>query len=216
VGPRARSRSELPFASLLVYSPDGESEASRASAHAVTEIKNGRPSHIARIGLRFAEAVARGQFAQFLGPAVFLVPAPRSAPFKSRDAAWPARLVCDVLAAHGLCAGVLNLLVRHTSVKKSALLRKGADRPGPDQHEATLRIDDVALPPTPQITIVDDVVTRGATLLGCARVLASRLPQTEVRALAVVRTMSKKEVATMLEPVEGRIWMRDGQPRREP
>jgi hypothetical protein len=28
--------------------------------------------------------------------------------------------------------------------------------------------------------------------------------------------MSKKEVATMLEPVEGRIWMRDGQPRREP
>jgi len=62
----------------------------------------------------------------------------------------------------------------------------------------------------------DDVVTRGATLLGCARVLAGRFPNVEVRALAIVRTMSKQEITTMLEPAEGRISMQNGAPRRVP
>ncbi|MBI5853012.1 MAG: hypothetical protein HZB39_18535 [Planctomycetes bacterium] len=155
-------------------------------------------------------------FRHFLGDDVVLVPAPRSAPFKTKDSAWPARRICTVLAAHRLCASVEELLERHTAVKKSALMRKGADRPGPEQHEATLRCAEVLVQPPTRITIVDDVVTRGATLLGCAWVLAARFPETQVRALAIVRTMSKQEVTTMLDPVEGRIWMQNGVPRREP
>ena len=59
-------------------------------------------------------------------------------------------------------------------------------------------------------------MTRGATLLGCARVVAARFPDCEVRALAVVRTMSKQEITAMLEPVEGHIRLQNGVPRREP
>jgi hypothetical protein len=216
VGPSSRSLSDLRFGALLVYSPDGVEEASRRSAKAVADIKNCLPDYIARIALRFEEAVGDGKFRQFLGNDVVLVPAPRSAPFKSKDAAWPARQICDALASRGLCATVEDWLERHTTVKKSALTRKGTERPGPDQHAATLRCGDVLAPPPARITIVDDVVTRGATLLGCARVIAARFPETEVRALAVVRTMSKQEIQSMLAPVEGRIWVQNGMPRREP
>jgi hypothetical protein len=102
-------------------------EASRRSAKAVADIKNCLPDYIARIALRFEEAVGDGKFRQFLGNDVVLVPAPRSAPFKSKDAAWPARQICDALASRGLCATVEDWLERHTTVKKSALTRKGTD-----------------------------------------------------------------------------------------
>lgn len=216
MGPSAPFPSELRFASLLAYSPDGEEELSRRSASAVADIKNCVPDYMTRIGLRFEEAIGAGKFRHFLGQDVVLVPAPRSAPFRTKDAAWPARRICDVLASRQLCASVENWLQRHTAVRKSALTRKGIDRPGPDQHEATLRFVDVLVPPPARVTIVDDVVTRGATLLACARVVAARFPRTEVRALAVVRTMSRQEISSMLAPVEGRIWLQNGMPRREP
>jgi hypothetical protein len=216
VGPSARSPSELRFAALLVYSPDGEEEISRRSAKAVADIKNCVPDYMERIDLRFEEAIEAGKFRHFLGDDVVLVPAPRSAPFRTKDAAWPARRICDVLASRRLCAGVENWLERHTVVRKRSLTRRGIERPGPDQHEATLRCVDVLVPPPAHITIVDDVVTRGATLLACARVVAARFPTTEVRALAVVRTMSKQEIPSMLAPVEGRIWLQNGVPRRDP
>jgi len=71
-------------------------------------------------------------------------------------------------------------------------------------------------PPT-QITVVDDVVTRGSTLLACSWVLAERFPHAIIRALAVVRTMSNAEIAGILEPVDnGIIHLRSGVPRRDP
>jgi hypothetical protein len=216
VAPSARSPSEVRFAALLVYSPDGLGEASRRSAKAVADIKNCLPDYITRIGERFEETFRNGMFREFLGDDVLLVPAPRRAPFKTKDAAWPAQKICDALASRKLCAGVEPLRVRHTAIRKSALLRKGADRPGPEEHETTIRCADILAQPPPRITIVDDVVTRGATLLGCARVVAARFPSCEVRALAVVRTMSKQEITAMLEPVEGRIRLQNGAPRREP
>ena len=214
--PSPRSLSEVRFAALLVYSPDGTDEVSRRSARAVADIKNCLPALITRIGERFEEAFRDGRFGDFLGDDVLLVPVPRSAPFKTKDAAWPARKICDALASRKLSAGVEPLLVRHTAVRKSALLRKGAERPGPEDHEATIRCANILAHSPPRITIVDDVVTRGATLLGCVRVIAARFPDCEVRALAVVRTMSKQTITAMLEPVEGRIRSLNGVPRREP
>ena len=93
--PSRRSLSEVRFAALLVYGPDGTQEMSRRAARAVTDIKNCLPDYIERIGERFDEAFRDGRFGDFLGDDVLLVPVPRSAPFKSKDAAWPARRICD-------------------------------------------------------------------------------------------------------------------------
>lgn len=132
--PSRRSLSEVRFAALLVYGPDETSEMSRRAARAVTDIKNCLPDYIERIGERFDEAFRDGKFGDFLGDDVLLVPVPRRAPFKSKDAAWPARRIGDALAARRLCAGVEPLLERHTAVPKSAFVRKGAERPGPSDH----------------------------------------------------------------------------------
>ena len=217
MAPSPRSPSDLRFASLLVYSPDGVEEASRRSAKAVADIKNCLPDHLARIGELLEQGFGNGRFRDFLGEEVLLVPAPRSAPFKSKDAAWPARRICESIASRGLCAGVEPLLERHQAVKKSALIRKGTDRPGPEDHAATIRCSRLLAPASRRVTIVDDVVTRGSMLLGCAGVLAVRFPDLEIRDLAIVRTMSKQEIAAMLDPVDdGRIWIQNGVPRRKP
>ena len=62
MGPSSRSLSDLRFGALLVYSPDGVEEASRRSAKAVADIKNCLPDYIARIALRFEEAVGDGKY----------------------------------------------------------------------------------------------------------------------------------------------------------
>ena len=96
-------------------------------------------------------------------------------------------------------------------------MTKSAERPSPEQHAASLRCSgDLGTPP-PRITIVDDFVTRGSTLLASAWVLAECSPEATIRALAVVRTMSGQDVTEILSPIDnGRIYLRAGVPGREP
>lgn len=130
---------------------------------------------------------------------------------------WPALRISRELEDRRLCGGIACVLERHVPVAKSALVTKGVERPTPEQHAASLRCTSEPNAPPMQITIVDDVVTRGSTLLGCAWVLAERFPEATIRALAVVRTMSGLEVGSILDPVDdGRIYLRSGSPRREP
>ena len=92
-----------------------------------------------------------------------------------------------------------------------------AKRPSPTYHEASLRCHSELVFSPASSTLVDDVVTRGSTLLGCAWALAARFPDVPIRALAVVRTVSKLEISSILAPIEsGRIYLRGDQPRREP
>jgi hypothetical protein len=58
-----------------------------------------------------------------------------------------------------------------------------------------------------RITVVDDVVTKGATLLAAASLLAVAFPDAEIRAFALVRTMGLiPDVDRILDPVLG--WIR--------
>jgi len=66
------------------------------------------------------------------------------------------------------------------------------------------------------LLVVDDVVTRGATLLGAATLLQRRFASCDIAGFAAVRTISEAEVSDMFDPVVGMISMRHGQPHREP
>lgn len=145
-----------------------------------------------------------------------LVPVPRSRPLKDPGALWPAMRIAEELVRRGLGLEVRPLLVRKAPLEKSALRRDGARRPTPEDHMRTIAVGDVLAVGSRRIVLVDDVVTRGATLLGCASLLMSALPQIEVGAFAAVRTMSSAEIGAMLAPVTGLITYRAGRLHREP
>ena len=44
-----------------------------------------------------------------------------------------------------------------------------------------------------EIILIDDVITRGATLLGAANLLADDFPETPIRAFVAMRTISNPD-----------------------
>lgn len=179
-------------------------------------IKAGREDLIARVPLRVRESfVAVPDLRLFFDPETCLVPVPRSAPLVAPDALWPARMICDALAADGLGL-VHRWLRRHRAVRKSSKSPPG-ERPTVEEHLASMAVDLDLAQPT-RITLVDDVVSRGRTLFASAALLTQAFPSIEVRTFAVIRTQSLvPDVATVLDPVIGRIFRTpDGDADREP
>ena len=61
-----------------------------------------------------------------------------------------------------------------------------------------------------EIILVDDVVTRGATLLDAANRLADAFPETPIRAFAAMRTISNpEEFNELYDPCVGTIDLRE-------
>jgi hypothetical protein len=206
--------SELGFAALLQYSPDGISLESRNSRDQIRRIKNGSSAVLARVALRSAEYSAVGKLGATFGPDVVLVPMPRSRPLKA-GALWPAMRIAEEFVRIGLAREAMPVLKRREPIEKSALHRAGARRPGPEDHIRTITVEALAAAAT-RVVLVDDVVTRGATLLGCASLLRRVMPHVAISAFAAVRTISGREIDSMLAPVVGMITYSNGRLLREP
>lgn len=90
------------------------------------------------------------------------------------------------------------------------------DRPKARAHFDSLELrDPLSLPA--RITLVDDVVTRGAQLFGAAWRIWSQQPDVEVRAFIVLRTISNAEdFQSIADPCTGRIEWRAEDCRRVP
>ena len=69
-----------------------------------------------------------------------------------------------------------------------------------------------------EILLVDDIITRGSTLLGAANKLADAFPNTRIRAFAFMRTITNpSEFESIVKPCTGNITLReDGWPLRRP
>ena len=65
-----------------------------------------------------------------------------------------------------------------------------------------------------EIVILDDIVTRGSTLIAAAARLAEVYPKATIRAFALART--KKMTEGIEEPCIGTITAPRGRPRRDP
>ena len=76
------------------------------------------------------------------------------------------------------------------------------DRPSPTAHLESLRVTGRLLE-TETLTLVDDVVTRGSTFLGCAMALRGAYPAVDVRAFAFLR--QRWRVDDRHAPHEGEI-----------
>ena len=69
-----------------------------------------------------------------------------------------------------------------------------------------------------EILIIDDVITRGSTLLGAVNRLADAFPNTQIRGFAFMRTITNSsEFESIVKPCIGKITLReDGWPLRRP
>ncbi len=197
-----RLPSSVSFASLLVYSPRGESQVSKNSRTVCYSLKQGKPEMVTQAVTRLREVWKAEDMDDFFGPEVILVPAPKSSPLV-KGALWPAQVICREIVEQGLAKAIQPALKRITRVTKSAGAKERPDiRKHMETMEATPWLSDGA---APRVTIVDDVITKGATLYaGCVLILET-MPKAEVRVFAVVRTMSHGDVERILQPCVGEI-----------
>lgn len=205
--------SNIDYVSFLRYSPKGKTAPSLRSYNFTHAVKNDGPliwdrkTHraIEFMVARLGEVIPKHPFLKDLfGPETIVVPMPRSSPLVA-GGLWPTMRLCSELVAQGLAAAVYPCLVRHTAVQRSHTATAG-NRPGPLMHMESMSVDKSEFPPfSPErLVLVDDVVTKGATILGAYPHLKSGFPTFSVRCFALIRTMHG-EVDSMIDPVKGTI-----------
>jgi hypothetical protein len=212
--------SELLFASLLQYAPRGTTPVSQLSRTVTYTVKSdgfiGATRVIAHAARRVAELLETSPFLQaYFGPGVTLVPMPRSSPRRA-GFLWPAERICESLLAEGLGRDILRCLERTRPVQPASLAATG-QRPNPPDHYDSIAVRSPRRRTAPaQITLVDDVITRGSSFIGVAPRLLEAYPDATVRCFALVRTISPGEVPVLLAPIQGTITYQDGRLRRQP
>jgi hypothetical protein len=211
-------RSELAFASLVTYCPRGDGDEIRRSQTLMRQLKSNRmlrhESAAAFVSRRLRE-MSPSEIVPFLSREVALLPVPRSS-FQKPGALWPAFEIANALLDAGFGSRVVQVLCRRSAVDKAAIASP-KDRPSARIHFDSLEV--VAPMDLPaSVTLIDDVITRGAQMLGAAWRIWSVRPDVVVRGFAVIRTISRPEdFSAIAAPCSGRVTLgSDGNCRRTP
>ena len=203
------------FASCYVYSPCGSSAVSERSRLLRALLKAGDTHFMARYAIRVRQQVTDNpSLAGFLCPHKVLVPIPGSAPAVA-GAVSVAQHLAVALIEEGLGQCIWEGLHRLYAVRKSATAAPGS-RPTVASHYDSFAIDPAA-PLRGQVVLIDDVVTKGRTLLAAAARLQEAFPGAHIRAFALLRTMGLVQgVNQLLDPCVGEITWRAGDAHRNP
>lgn len=155
------------------------------------------------VAKKMQQKIAELPFAHFFQPNTILVPIPKSS-LMQPNTLWVPERIANALVAVGLGKQVASCLVRSKAVPKAAL-SSPSERPTTEQHYESLSVQG-SLSKIDEILLVDDVITRGATLLGAANRLAEAFPQSSIRAFAAIRTISNQyEFESIYAPCTGTI-----------
>jgi hypothetical protein len=202
------------FASCYVYSPAGESVICARSRLLRAMLKEGDAHFMFKYAVRVRQQMepTAGLAGFFLADDV-LVPVPRSAP--RAGGTWAAAELARALVEAGVGSAMWPGLHRISAVRKSATAKKGC-RPSVARHFDSFRLEPPGIRPH-RVVIIDDVITKGRTLLAAAARLREALPETQIRAFALLRTKGMiTDLTNLLEPCRGEIrWLR-GDARRIP
>lgn len=213
VGRNSPQIRELPFASCYVYSP---SDARAESRLLCASIKTGDVKTLVDRAIQ-ADATSRrfSSLASFFPAAAILVPVPGSSP-AARARATPSARLAVALWQHGIGKGIWFGLRRVRAVRKSATAARGA-RPSLWTHFDTIAVESIQRPRASHLVLIDDVVTRGRTLLAAALRLREIFPQADVRGFALLRTMGYSPAFDqLLMPCTGKIEWACDDARRSP
>ena len=164
-------------------------------------LKYGRDRLPERIAGSLWKRWNRGLFSDFFGAEVLVLPVPGHAPIRD-GSSWPIQDLAIALEKYSMCQA-RSWLQRTKRVQKSAFADPGQRPTSLDHYSSISLYPDSSLFRPAKITVLDDVVTRGATLYGCVRRVRDAFPDAEVVAFAVVRTLSNVPlIDKMIHPVE--------------
>lgn len=202
----------IEYGSLLAYSPRGDTAEMQRAKNVMYAIKT--DGHVenppALMSQWIAETIKRNMaklpFAHFFQPETILVPVPKSSLMRP-GTLWAPSRIANALADRGLGAEAAPILVRTRPVEKSATSRPER-RPTPQAHYDSLAVQGTLHEPT-NILLIDDIITRGSTILGSANRLADAYPQANIKALAAMRTISNTtDFKNFYDPCIGTIQLR--------
>ena len=202
------------FASCYVYSPAGRTEVSGQSRLLREMLKEGNAHFMPKYAVRVRQQTESCScLAGFFLAKDVLVPVPRCVT-KCRGT-WVAWDLAQALVQAGVGAMVWPGLRRVRAVPKSATAASGA-RPTVASHYESFAVERPSFP-VASLVLIDDVVTKGRTLLAAAARLREACPDTPVRAFALLRTRGLVPgVEQLLAPCIGEIRWNGSDARRVP
>jgi hypothetical protein len=202
------------FASCYVYSPAGDGAICARSRLLRDLLKEGDLRFMNKYAVRVRQQTEpSGLLAGFFLSGDVLVPVPRCAP--KAGGTWAAAVLAQALVEQGLGSATWTGLQRVRAVRKSATAAKGR-RPSVARHYDSFQLKPCTLRP-PGVVLIDDVVTRGRTFLAAASRVREALPNAQIRAFALLRTLGLiPSITRLLEPCRGEIHWRVGDAQRIP
>jgi len=204
----------LSFASCYAYSPRASGATGEAARLVCARVKAGDPLWVARYAGCVRQASFRDtELAALFGGSAVLVPVPAST--ITCAVPWTSERVAVALSGVGLGERLVRALRRHLPVRKSATSPAG-HRPSVREHYESFAIARPLLV-AEKIVLVDDVITKGRTLLAAAARLQAELPHADIRAFAMIRTVGfVPRMERVLDVCHGFVRWAGGDARREP
>jgi hypothetical protein len=205
----------IAYASCYVYSPTGTGAVCERSRLLRALLKAGDAGFMLKYALRVHQQATDSPLLEgFFGTADVLVPVPGSAPSVT-GGSWVARRLAVALVNEGLGGAAWAGLRRVRAVRKSATSAPG-ERPTVNLHYESFLVERPPIPPE-RIVLIDDVVTKGRTLLAAASRVHEAFPCAQIRAFALVRTMGLvTSIQQLLDPCKGEIRWKSGDAHRTP
>jgi hypothetical protein len=205
----------IEYASCYVYSPTGTGAVCERSRLLRALLKAGDANFMLKYAFRVRQQVTDSPpLAGFFGTSDVLVPVPGCAPSMT-GGLWAAMHLAAALVNEGLGGAAWPGLRRVRAVRKSATSAPG-ERPTVNLHYESFSIEQPAIPPE-RIVLIDDVVTKGRTLLAAASRVHEAFPGAQIRAFALLRTMGLiSGIQRLLDPCKGEIRWRSGDAHRSP
>lgn len=205
----------IAYASCYVYSPTGTGAVCERSRLLRALLKAGDASFMLKYASRVRQQAKDSPLlAGFFGATDVLIPVPGSAPYIA-GGSWAAEHLAFALVNEGLGGTAWSGLRRVRAVRKSATSAPG-DRPTVSLHYESFSIERPPILPE-TIVLIDDVVTKGRTLLAAATRVHEAFPCAQIRAFALVRTMGLiSGVQRLLDPCTGEIRWKAGDAHRSP
>ncbi len=166
--------------------------------------------------MKIKNEIDKMPFKDLFSKDTILVPAPKSSLLKP-STLWVPKLFAEKLVKMGLGKGVEPCLKRVDAVTRSSTAKlTNESRPTAIDHYNSMQVKEIVYEPN-DILVVDDIVTRGATLLGSVNRLKDVFPNAKIRGFALVRTISNPDKFKKVEdPCKGTITLRGDYTFREP